>query len=204
MRLAVGTRVGELLPMPRDPKVSMNPAYLRLAPALVALGLLGACQMQPSVSVRIQAADGQTLDVPLSSAPEPVTDGVVTVKNLQFAPWDMGKDKPKAITFTFVVGFAEGSEPASILVEDFTEQPVITIFDDPKAHTVKDHLWGAVTRPYDPHDEHVKWILNLDNNVRVYRFTVKLRDGTTHVLLKPIFVPAQMKEFMRTQLGVKS
>jgi hypothetical protein len=159
--------------------------------------------MQPNVSVRVTVADGSTMDVPLTQAPPPVTDGVVSVKNFQFAPWDMGKDKPKAITFTFVVGFAEGAEPASVVVDDFTEQPILEIFADKNAHVVKDHLWGAVTLPFAPQDEHVKWVLNLDNNVRVYRFTIKLRDGTTHVLLRPIFVPAQMKDFMRTQLGVK-
>jgi len=190
--------------MPRTPIHPYPSAWLRLAPALLILGLVGGCLMEPSVSVRIQDADGQTLDVPLTSAPEPVTDGVVTIKNFQFAPWDMGKDKPKAITFTFVVAFTAGPEPSSIVIEDFTEQPVLTIFEDPKAHTVKDHLWGAVTRPFDPHDEHVKWINNLDNNVRIYRVTVKLRDGTTHVLLKPMFIPAQMKDFIRTQLGIKS
>jgi hypothetical protein len=182
----------------------MNPIRASLIPVLASLLLAASgCLMQPNVSVRVTVADGSTMDVPLTQAPAPVTDGVVTVKNFQFAPWDMGKDKPKAITFTFVVGFAEGAEPASVVVDDFTEQPILEIFADKNAHVVKDHLWGAVTLPFAPQDEHVKWVLNLDNNVRVYRFTIKLRDGTTHVLLRPIFVPAQMKDFMRTQLGVK-
>ena len=181
-----------------------NPIRASLIPVLASLLLAASgCLMQPNVSVRVTVADGSTMDVPLTQAPAPVTDGVVTVKNFQFAPWDMGKDKPKAITFTFVVGFAEGAEPASVVVDDFTEQPILEIFADKNAHVVKDHLWGAVTLPFAPQDEHVKWVLNLDNNVRVYRFTIKLRDGTTHVLLRPIFVPAQMKDFMRTQLGVK-
>jgi len=38
----------------------------------------------------------------------------------------------------------------------------------------------------------------------VYRFTVLLKDGTTHVLLRPIFVPAPMKDFIRSQLGIKA
>ena len=182
----------------------MNPIRASLIPVLASLLLAASgCLMQPNVSVRVTVADGSTMDVPLTQAPAPVTDGVVTVKNFQFAPWDMGKDKPKAITFTFVVGFAEGAEPASVVVDDFTEQPILEIFADKNAHVVEDHLWGAVTLPFAPQDEHVKWVLNLDNNVRVYRFTIKLRDGTTHVLLRPIFVPAQMKDFMRTQLGVK-
>ena len=151
----------------------MQSYRLPLATA-VAAALLAAsgCLLQPNVSVRITVADGTSMDVPFTSIPPPATDGVVTIKNFQFAPWDVGKDKPKSIAFTFVVGFAEGAEPASIVVEDFTEQPVLEIFSDMNAHVVKDHLWGSVSRPFAPQDEHVKWVLNLDNNVRVYRFTI--------------------------------
>jgi|GEM_PF-1295255 len=187
---------------PIDPMIPGCPSRALLAAVLSALVAGSGCLMQPSVSANVTTADGQTLEVPLGQGNVPVTDGVVSIKNFQFAPWDMGPNKPKAITFTFVVGFAPGSEPSSIVVDDFTEAPILQIFADMKAHIVKDNLWGAVSPPFAPQDEHVKWVLNLDNAVRVYRFTVKLRDGSTHVLLKPMFIPAQMKNFMRTQLGV--
>ena len=185
----------------------MTPDHPRLIPPLaLALVLFGlsACNLQPSVSLKVTDADGEELEVPLSSVPPPVTDGVVTVKSFTFAPWDMGPDKPKALTFSFIVGFADGAVPKSIVIDDFTEQPVLQVFADMNAHVVKDHLWGAVSVPYAPQDEHVKWVLNLDNNVRVYRFTIILKDGSKHVLLKPIFIPSQMKVFMRTQLGINN
>jgi hypothetical protein len=160
--------------------------------------------MQPSVSVRITVADGTSMDVPLTEVPPPVTDGVITIRNFQFAPWDMGKDKPKAIAFSFALGFAAGSAAESIRVEDFTEEPILEIFSDSSVRMGKDGLYAGVSKPFAPQDEHVKWIMNLDNNVRVYRFTVKLKDGTTHILFRPIFVPAPMKDFIRNQLGIKA
>ena len=191
--------------MPRFLNPLMLPARPVLILALAALLVGGSsCLMQPSVSVRITVADGSSMDVPLTEVPPPVTDGVVTIRSFQFAPWDMGKDKPKAVAFTIAMAFAAGSAPESIRVEDFTEQPILEIFTDTHARVGKDGLYAGVSKPFAPEDEHVKWIMNLDNNVRVYRFTVKLKDGTTHVLLRPIFVPAPMKDFIRNQLGIKA
>ena len=191
--------------MPRFLNPTMLPARVPLTVALLALLVGGSsCLMQPSVSVRITVADGTSMDVPLTEVPPPVTDGVITIRNFQFAPWDMGKDKPKAIAFSFALGFAAGSAAESIRVEDFTEEPILEIFSDSSVRMGKDGLYAGVSKPFAPQDEHVKWIMNLDNNVRVYRFTVKLKDGTTHILFRPILVPAPMKDFIRNQLGIKA
>jgi hypothetical protein len=176
--------------------------------ALAALAL-ASCSMQPDVAMAVTTADGVRLEVPLSAMPPPVADGVVSVNAIQFAPWDLdAQNKAKTVAFSFVIGFKPGAEPTRIVIEDDTEQPILEIFhtDTPKTglqHSkdpLKDSLWGGVSKPFAPSDEHVNWILNLDNNIRVYRVTVVLKDGTTHVLLKPVFVPANMKTFMRTRL----
>jgi hypothetical protein len=164
------------------------------------LGLTG-CLMQPEIAMSVTTADGQKLEVPFNSAPAPVTDGVVTVNALQFAPWELDADnKAKTLAFSFLIQFAPGAQPAKIVIEDDTEAPILSIFEDDNPHIVKNNLWGGVSRPFAPSDEHVNWVLDLDNNVRVYRVTVRLRDGTTHVLLKPILIPASMKSYMRRRL----
>jgi hypothetical protein len=179
-----------------------------------ALGLaalvLVSCSMQPEVAMAVTTADGVRLEVPLSAAPPPVSDGVVSVDAIQFAPWDIdAQNKAKTVAFSFVIGFKPGTVPTSIVIEDDTEQPILEIFRTEAPKTVKNpndplkfDLWGGVSKPFAPSDEHVNWILNLDNNIRVYRVTVVLKDGTTHVLLKPVFVPANMKSFMRKRLEV--
>jgi hypothetical protein len=177
------------------------------AAALAAL-IFCSCSMQPDVAMAVTTADGVRLEVPLSAAPPPVTDGVVSVNAIQFAPWELDADnKAKTVAFSFVIGFKPGNPPARIKIEDDTEQPILEIFstDSPKTvkdpkDPLKDELWGGVSKPFAPSDEHVNWILNLDNNIRVYRVTAILKDGTTHVLLKPIFIPSGMKSYMRKRL----
>jgi hypothetical protein len=182
----------------------MNPAR-KLPPfaAAAAIGLCGlaGCLMQPEVAMSVTSADGQKLEVPVTTAPTPVTDGTVTVNVLQFAPWELDADnKAKTLAFSFVIQFKPGTRPAKILVEDDTELPILQIFEEDHPKIVKDNLWGGVSRPFAPSDEHVNWVLNLDNNIRVYRVTVTLTDGTTHVLLKPVLIPANMKLYMRRRL----
>ena len=169
--------------------------------AIVLIGL-AACVVRQDVSVRVTTADNQVIDLPLTTAPGPNGDGVVTVQSLQIAPWDIDKEKGKAKTlaFTFVVQFKEGAKPASIAIEDVTEAPILPIYEDKDPKVVKNNLWGAVSSPVSPHDEHVNWLLTLDNSVRVYRFTVKLTDGTVHVVYKPIFLSAWMKGNIRSIL----
>jgi hypothetical protein len=168
--------------------------------ACAAIALAG-CLMQPEIAMSVTTADGQKLEVPFNSAPAPVTDGVVTINALQFAPWELDADKKaKSLAFSFLIQFAPGAVPTKIVIEDDTEVPILLIFEDDNPHIVKNNLWAAVSRPFAPSDEHVNWVLDLDNNVRVYRVTVKLKDGTTHVLLKPILIPAAMKSFMRRRL----
>jgi hypothetical protein len=175
---------------------------LAVSAALAALALSG-CVMQPDVSVSALMANGEKIEVPLTTKPLPVTDGTINIPLFRFAPWDMGKDKPKALVFNFIVEFKPGTAPTSILIEDFTEMPILQIYRDDNPKLLR-NTWGAVSSTYAPQDEHVKWVLTLDNNVRVYRFTIKMTDGTTHVLLKPVFVPGNMKQYMRTELGITS
>jgi hypothetical protein len=179
---------------------------LRTAAFFLSLGLLAqsGCVMQPTISLSVTTADGEKLDVPLNEAAGPATDGTMTVKVFQFSPWNVAKDKPKEITFSMIVEFVPGTELKGILVEDVTDTPIEMIYSDPKATIVKNNIWGAVSKPYAPQDEHVNWVLTVENSVRIYKFTAKLGDGTTHTVLKPLFVPSNVKEFMRVQLGLKA
>jgi hypothetical protein len=175
--------------------------HVAAAAVACAAMLLTACQMQPDYAMSVTSADGQKLEVPFSGKPIPVTDGVVTVGAIQFAPWEKdANNKAKTLAFSFLLKFAPGAVPAKIVIEDDTETPILQIFEDDNPHIVKDGLWAAVSRPFAPSDEHINWILNLDNNVRVYRVTVTLKDGTSHVLLKPVLIPAGMKQYMQKQL----
>jgi hypothetical protein len=205
---ACRSRKGEgTLVMPLYLRGVMRPRFILRTLALVsslALLLGAGCVMQPNISLSVVTADGDKLDVPLNTAAGPASDGTMTVKVFQFSPWDVAKDKPKEITFSMIVEFVPGAELNGILVEDVTDSPKQTIYEDKNAKIVKNNVWGVVSRPFAPQDDHVNWILTVENSVRIYKFTAHLKDGTTHVVLKPLFVPANVKEFMRTQLGLKA
>jgi hypothetical protein len=188
------------MPLPLNAPFQRPLAVLSLASVLLGCG---GCLMQPSISAKVVTVDGQTVEVPLNSVAVPVTDDVVTINTLQFSPWVV-PDKPKQITFSSIIKFKEGAVPTHIVITDVTEDPVQEIVNEPSPKIVKDGLIGIISRPYLPDDEHVKWVLTLDNNVRAYRYTITLADGTIHVLYRGVFVPANMKNLMRFQLGVTS
>ncbi len=186
---------------------SLSPAVIpslssRCLPCLLAAVSLGAagCLMQASFTGNVTTADGVKLDVPLTVAKQDVHDDAVSVKNFQFAPWKM--EDGKGVAFAFQLKLVHGTKPLSVAVDDVTEAPILSLFTDKAPILSKDNLWSGVSPPHHAVDEYAKWMMTLENSIRVYRFTLKLEDGTTHVLWYPIFVPTNMKAFMRSQLGV--
>jgi len=180
-------------------KATLRPVVLGLS--LVLLAESG-CVMQPNISLSVTTADGEHLDVPLNTAAAPATDGTVTVKVFQFSPWDV-PGKPRELAFSFIAEFEAGAQLKAVVIDDVTDSPIERIYDDPSAKLTKNNVWGAVSKPFAPQDEHVNWILTVENSIRIFRFTFTLADGSVHKILKPLFVPSNVKDFMRTQLGLK-
>jgi hypothetical protein len=172
---------------------------------ILALALAGfpGCSMSPNIAMKVTTADGVEIEVPLNTLPEPATDGVVTLEPIHIAPWNLDENgKAKTLTYTFLVQFKQGYKPADVLIEDVTEDPILEIFHDkdPATHLSKLNFWGGVSAPFAPPDEHVKWILTLDNSVRVYRFTIRTTDGASHVLRAPLVVSMRMKSSVQAHL----
>lgn len=186
---------------PMNPALIPGPASrgLPCALAVLSLAFAGCLMQQSSFSAKITTADGELLDVPLTIAKQDVHDDAMSVKNFQFAPWKM--EDGKGVAFAFQLQMRNGAKPVAVSVDDVTDAPILSIITDNAPVLTKDNVWNNVSPPHHPVDEYAKWMLTLENSVRVYRFTVKLADGTTHVLWYPIFVPTNMKSFMRGQLG---
>jgi hypothetical protein len=186
---------------PLDPRA---PGRVPVPPFLL-LVLLAApgCLMQPSFSAKTTTADGVLIEVPLTMSPPVIKDDAITVNKVVFTPWTVDKEKNiKGLALAFQLAFAKGQKPVSVQVDDVSDEPILNVFNDPKPVLTDKAHWNAVTVPHNPADEYAKWMLNLDNTIKVYRFTVKMADGSTHVLRYPIYVPSNMKAFMRSQLGV--
>jgi len=189
--------------VPFKPPMVPDSVSRTAAGALAALSLAFAgCLLQADYSVKITTADGVTLEVPLNKQGEiHASDEVISVRNFQFVP--TATEATKALGYLFELEFKEGTRPASIAVDDITEEPIMALMTDGAPKLDKRNRWVASTPGWNPAEERVNWISTLDNGVRVFRFTVKLTGGSVHVLRLPVFVPAWKKAELRTQLGVK-
>jgi len=172
-----------------------------LAACLAALLLCGAGCLQGSYFMKVTTADGVTIDVPVEKTAIRVADEAIAVKGLQFAPSTAEDDK--GITYSFDLEFLNGSRPAEIAVDDVTDEPIMRLYTDSAPKLTGGAHWVASTSPFNAADEHVKWIMTLDSGPRVYRFTVRLADGSTHVLRYPVIVSNTTKESDRDALGIK-
>ena len=160
------------------------------------------CLLQADYSIKITTGDDVVMEVPLTAKAQiNAGDDAMKVVNFRFVP--LSKDLDKALGYLFELEFLGGSRPASIQVDDVSEAPILGIIDDKAPKIIKVDHWIGASTPYNPADVHLAWVTTLDNGVRVFRFTVKLTDGTTHVVRLPIVMPAGTKGVFRNELGIK-
>jgi hypothetical protein len=184
----------------RTPKIVSR--TLVVASLAAMLGAAG-CLMQANYDARVTTADGEVIDVPLAMSKLDITDGVVAVNRFQFIPTTMA-DGQKGLQVSTEAVFSGGALPTSIVVKDVTEAPIMPIIDDRDPKMVKGTHWIGTTPVYRPSDDNIyKWMLNLDNSIRIYRFTIKLADQSTHVLNVPMMLTGDMKSAMMSQYGFK-
>jgi hypothetical protein len=177
-----------------------TPRFL-LAAAFASLVMAAGCLMQPTWDATATTEDGVVVNVPLSNSKTDVVEGDVEVNLLQFLPLT-GKDGNKRLSVVFQMVFHHGAKPSSIIVTDVTESPVLTVYGDysPKIGD-KTGIWRGATEPLSPSNALLKFLTNIDNSIRIYRFTVKLTDGSTEKLNVPMLVPGFYKEFMLKEAG---
>jgi hypothetical protein len=190
-------RVGALYMQINTPRF---PQWSLIGIASASLILAGGCLMQPTWDATATTEDGVVVNVPLSNSKTDVIDGDVEVNLLQFLPLT-GKDGNKRLSVIFQVMFHHGAKPSSIVVTDVTEAPVLTVFGDYSPKLDAKGLWRGATEPLSPSNALLKFLTNIDNSIRIYRFTVKLADGTVQKLNVPMLVPGFYKEFMLKEAG---
>lgn len=168
--------------------------------AAASLILAGGCVMQPTFDATATTEDGVVVNVPLSNSKTDVIDGDVEVNLLQFLPLT-NKDGGKRLSVVFQMVFHHGAKPSSIQITDVTEVPVLTVFGDYSPKLDAKGQWRGATEPLSPSNALLKFLTNIDNSIRIYRFTVKLTDGTVQKLNVPMLVPGFYKEFMLKEAG---
>jgi len=87
-------------------------------------------------------------------------------------------------------------------VEDVTEEHPTLMVEDLEAKLTK-QKWAATSHPFNGEDPAMVWVANLDNSMRIFRFTIAKADGTKTVLDQGWMVPGWAKVPMRRALGLK-
>jgi hypothetical protein len=149
--------------------------------------------MEQSYDARVTTAEGEVIDVPMTPHPVNVSDGVVRVFLFQFAPITL-PDGAKRLEIKCNAEFIGGAKPESIVARDITEAPIMTLFDVRSPPLEQGRVWMGKTPPLGPSDDLIRFMGNIDNSIRIYRFTFTLSDGSVHVLTVPIIVPGILKE----------
>lgn len=180
-----------------------NTVPATLAAAALALLLGGAgCVMEQNYDARVTTADGETIDVPMAVHDVSVTDGVVKVLRLQYLPVAL-PDGTKRLQIGCEAVFLGGSRPASIVVTDVTEAPIMTVFDDRAPKMALGNHWVGLTAPLGPSDDLIRWMSDIDNSIRIYRCRFTLADGSTHLLTVPVIIPGVLKAVIRARFSDK-
>jgi hypothetical protein len=107
----------------------------------------------------------------------------------------------KHITYEFEFMVKSGLGVKDVLIQDMTDEPIAILAHDSNPQLVKDH-WKFITPALDPKSHGLEWLIQLDETIRVFRFTVTLNDGTQVVLDQPAVEPVIIKQLIRKMLGI--
>jgi hypothetical protein len=164
-----------------------------LAP--IALAALAGCAvpMTSSNTNVVPLANGEKMEMSVTAG------GIATVSgegvHIVQANLMPTADK-KHVVYAFEVTVKEGLVAKHVTIEDMTEDPVRLVVDDPDPRLTNGH-WKFTTPPLDPKQPGVEWITQLDDTIRVFRFTVTLADGHQVVLRQPWIYPIYLKSIIR-------
>lgn len=145
-------------------------------------------------------ATGERIHIPLErGTPVPARKGDITIAFAALVPTVSAN---KELGYFFGLEDKNPTPPKSIRVEDISdEHPVLMGEDlDPK---LTNHRWSLKSRMFKGAEPEMLWIANVDNSMRVFRFTITAQDGTTTVLDQGWMVPGWAKAPMRQALGLK-
>jgi hypothetical protein len=173
-----------------------------LTVSIGALALLAGC-VAPGMggwSVQRQISGGTTVVIQFDKGNPAQADDAeihVTKANLEIDP------KTKKCDYRF--GFVEktGKRPTRVLIEDVSDDTPLTWAEDNHPQLDRGGLWQTTTAKFDPNDGRLAWLEQIDDTLRIFRFTVDLPGGDRHVLYQGMNFPAVIKRIVRIQMGME-
>jgi hypothetical protein len=152
-----------------------------------------------TISMDLTISGGQVLRLDLSSkggfVPQENSDVTIGAAVLHV------DDKTKKGYFDFTLLEKKNEPPRKITVEDVTDDTPVTwaVDTQPELHN---RVWDWNTHLFEPNEKNLPWIYQIENGVRVYRFTIVTKDGRTLVMYGAQSYTAQIKSYLRLLYGI--
>ena len=167
---------------------------LRL-PFIAGLGLLAGCTTG-SFWVNVPISGGDTVPLELDQG------GIVHAESedfkidsavMQFDP------KTKTATYLFEFEVKHGAAPRSVKVEDISDEAPAILYQTDSI-SLDDGHWKTRTASFVPDQQNSRWLYQIENTIRVCRFTIVAADGRTEVLNEGCNYYAFVKDLIRQNL----
>jgi hypothetical protein len=145
----------------------------RLLP-LLSLGFLAGCGGAVSLQIPISGATTASIDFAKGMPLHAENDDIRIEKALLDIDF-----KSKQAHYDFVFRqLNKGDQPTYVKVEDVTDDTSQTLVED-RQPVLKDERWSGRTPVMTPDESNAKWLFELENSIRVYRFTILTARGRT-------------------------
>jgi hypothetical protein len=175
--------------------MAMHAPNPRCGLLLLAAALAGCSS---STSYMVPIAGGQKAEASIGkNGMVMLQDDMVRIEEASLRP---AKDR-KGFIFFLVFAPKPGFVPKSVKIEDVTEDPVTVVCEDRDPKLQKGY-WISPGTERDIHDPAIHWLLELDDSMRIYRFTITGADGRAAVLDQASMVPSSVKAFYRKLVGI--
>ena len=171
------------------------------SPLLIACSLLlVGCAGDKTLLYRTTILNGQKFELEISQklGPLPAKAGGLEVK---LAAFMIDADK-KQLNFQMSLLVENGRTPRQIKVEDVTDEVAVLLVEDANPKLAQ-NVWQASAAPIPFADPRLKWVLEIGDSLRIYRFTVVTADGKTVELLQGSFTSSLVKSGIRQLMGLK-
>jgi hypothetical protein len=172
-----------------------------LLPVVATLALLSGC-LAPGMgglSMAPTIAGGQRVRVDFDSHGIVfVEDDHVRIRRALLVPHL--KEKYFAYEFSFQAKPGHAQPPRSVKIDDVTDDDILSYVDDEHPVLNQEGIWTTIKSPIDPAS--LPWLIEIENSMRIFRFTIVMADGGTLVLYQGASYPAVIKKYFREELGI--
>ncbi|HZZ58948.1 MAG TPA: hypothetical protein VFE31_14035 [Opitutaceae bacterium] len=176
--------------------------FIWLLGSALVLGFTAGCQApgMGGIALNAEISGGSKVEIPINR------HGAIKAENDDLRVTDatlIADFKVRLCCYAF--GFQE-KHPFGlrrVMVEDVTDDQPVVMIDDRHPRLVGNHYWRAVTPRFTPTPDNIHWLMEVDYNMRIYRFTIVKDDGQTEVLYDGQDYGNPVKEYIRIGMGLE-